>query len=132
MRYILTGEFGPALPDYLRPENHAAIRAGVGRVRLHHGPVEEALQAVMARGIDAFNLSDIAEYMDVAGYHQLLAEVRRAAAPGARLAYWNLLASRRRPPSMAEWLEDREVVAARLHRSSRAFFYRSFVLEVVR
>jgi S-adenosylmethionine-diacylglycerol 3-amino-3-carboxypropyl transferase len=131
LRYILTGDFGSALPDYLRPENHAAIRAGVGRVRLHHGPAEDALGA-MAHGIDAFNLSNIAEYMEVASYHRLLAEVRRAAAPGARLAYWNLLASRRRPVSMAGWLEDREIVAARLHRASRAFFYRSFVLEVVR
>jgi len=132
LRYILTGAFGSALPDYLRPENHTAIRAGVGRVRLHHGPVEEALQGGRAHDIDAFNLSNIAEYMDVARYHRLLAEIRGAAAPGARLAYWNLLVSRRRPVSMAGWLEDREIVAARLHRTSRTFFYRSLVLEVVR
>jgi S-adenosylmethionine-diacylglycerol 3-amino-3-carboxypropyl transferase len=130
--YILTGAFGPALPDYLRPENHAAIREGSGRVRLHCGPVEEALLALDRQSLDAFNLSNVAEYMDEPGYHRLLQGVRRVAAPGARLAYWNLLASRHRPASMAAWLEEREAEAARLHRGARAFFYRDLVLEVVR
>lgn len=132
LRYILTGNFGPALPDYLRREHHAPIRERLDRVSLHVGPVEELLARMAPASIDAFNLSDVAEYMDLRQYHGLLDRVRRVAAPGARLAYWNVLAPRRRPECMAGWLEERREQAERLHREAGAFFYEAFVLEVAR
>jgi S-adenosylmethionine:diacylglycerol 3-amino-3-carboxypropyl transferase len=132
LRYILTGEFADALPDYLLPERHDAIRGGLDRLELRLEPVEALLDALPPRTVDAFNLSDVAEYMDVAAYHRLLERIRRVAAPGARLAYWNLLATRRRPAEMGEWLEGREDEAARLHGEARAFFYQGLVLEVAR
>jgi S-adenosylmethionine-diacylglycerol 3-amino-3-carboxypropyl transferase len=132
LRYILTGTFGDALPDYLRPEHHDAIREGLGRLELRVAPVAEVLATLPPRSVDAFNLSDVAEYMDLVTYHRLLAAIRRVAAPGARLAYWNLLANRRRPDAMNTWLEAREDEAARLHGKARAFFYRRLVLEVAR
>jgi S-adenosylmethionine-diacylglycerol 3-amino-3-carboxypropyl transferase len=132
LRYVLTGHFGPTLPDYLRPERHAAIRRGLDRVHLVQAPVEEALLQVPPRSIDAFNLSNVAEYMSLRGYHRLLEAVRRAAAPGARVAYWNLLAPRHRPARMGSWLAERAEAARRLHAVARTFFYDALVLEVVR
>jgi S-adenosylmethionine-diacylglycerol 3-amino-3-carboxypropyl transferase len=132
LRYILTGSFDPAPPDYLRPEHYGPIREGLGRVILNLAPVEEVLNELPPRSIDAFNLSNIPEYMSLAGYHQLLERVHRVAAPGARLAYWNVLAPRRRPESMATWLEARDEQAGLLHREALAFFYEAFVLEVTR
>jgi S-adenosylmethionine-diacylglycerol 3-amino-3-carboxypropyl transferase len=132
LHYVLTGHFGPTLPDYLRPERHEAIRRGLDRVRLVQAPVEEALLRVPLHSIDAFNLSNVAEYMPVRGYHRLLGAVRRAAAPGARVAYWNLLAPRHRPARMGSWLEERAVAARGLHAAARTFFYDALVLEVVR
>ena len=132
LRYILTGEFGDALPDYLRPDLHDAIREGLDRLDLRLGPVEAVLANLPSRSIDAFNLSDVAEYMDVGSYHRLLERIRPVAAPGARLAYWNLLAVRGRPATMAEWLEERDEEAWRLHGQARAFFYQRLVLEVAR
>jgi S-adenosylmethionine-diacylglycerol 3-amino-3-carboxypropyl transferase len=132
LRYILTGAFGDALPDYLRPDLHDAVRQGLDRLELRLGPVESVLAALPSRSIDAFNLSDVAEYMDVDAYHRLLERIRRVAAPGARLAYWNLLAARRRPAAMADWLEERDEEASRLHGEARAFFYQGLVLEVAR
>ena len=132
LRYVLTGHFGPTLPDYLRPERHEAIRRGLDRVRLIQAPVEEALLQVPPGSVDAFNLSNVAEYMPLRGYHRLLGAVRRAAAPGARVAYWNLLAPRRRPARMGSWLEERAEAARGLHAAARTFFYDALVLEVVR
>jgi S-adenosylmethionine-diacylglycerol 3-amino-3-carboxypropyl transferase len=132
LHYVLTGRFGATLPDYLRPEHHAAIRRGLDRVRLVEAPVEDALLSVAPRSIDAFNLSNVAEYMSLRGYHRLLGGVRRAAAPGARVAYWNLLAPRHRPARMGSWLEERAELARRLHAAARTFFYDALVLEVVR
>ena len=132
LRYILTGDFGNAIPDYLLPERHDAIRENLDRLELRQAPVEAVLATLPPRSIDAFNLSDVAEYMDVAAYHGLLERIRRVATPGARLAYWNLLATRRRPAAMSGWLDERYEEAERLHGEARAFFYRRLVLEVVR
>jgi S-adenosylmethionine:diacylglycerol 3-amino-3-carboxypropyl transferase len=130
--YILTGTFANALPDYLLPANHDAIRDRLDRLELRRAPVEAVLAALPSRSVDAFNFSDIAEYMDLGAYHRLLAATARVAAPGARLAYWNLLATRRRPPVMAQSLEAREQEATRLGDEARAFFYQALVLEVAR
>jgi S-adenosylmethionine:diacylglycerol 3-amino-3-carboxypropyl transferase len=132
LRYILTGEFADALPDYLLPERHDAIRARLDRIELRQAPVEDALAALPPGSVDAFNLSDVAEYMDLPAYHRLLESIRRVAAPGARLAYWNLLAERSRPDAMGGWLDGRDEEAGRLHAEARAFFYRRLVLEVIR
>jgi len=132
LRYVLTGSFGPTLPHYLRPEHYLGIRDGLDRVRLCRGSVEDIAARLEPASIDAFNLSDVAEYMDLEGYHHLLERLRAAAAPRARLVYWNLLAPRRRPDSMGHWLAAREQRAHRLCAEARAFFYRALVLEVVR
>ncbi len=132
LRFILTGAFGPALPDYLLPEHHPAIRDGLERLHLREGAVEALCGSLPGASLDAFNLSDVAEYMDGGRYRALLVALRRVAVPGARLAYWNLFADRQRPPEQDGWLEARSEAARALHRRSRAFFYSRLVLEVVR
>jgi S-adenosylmethionine-diacylglycerol 3-amino-3-carboxypropyl transferase len=132
LHYILTGGFGDALPDYLLPERHEAIKRQLDRFELRQGSVEDVLAKLPPASVDAFNLSDVAEYMDLGAYHRLLERIRVVAAPGARLAYWNLLATRRRPDAMGGWLDGRDEEARRLHGEARAFFYRRLVLEVVR
>lgn len=132
LTYILTGEFGPALPDYLRPENYEAIREGITRLRLWHGPVEDVLEALPERRIDAFNLSDVPEYLDVDAYRALRAAVGRAAAPGARVAYWNLLVPRKRPAAAEDRLHEEAPQGRELHARAGTFFYDAFVVEVAR
>jgi S-adenosylmethionine-diacylglycerol 3-amino-3-carboxypropyl transferase len=82
--------------------------------------------------VDAFNLSDIFEYMPVDTYHSLLRTIVRAARKRARLAYWNLLVPRRRPESMASDLVPMPELADRLFQNDKAFFYSKFVVEEVR
>lgn len=132
LSYILTGGFGEALPDYLRPERFAAIREGLRRVRLCLASVQDVAATLAPQSVDVFNLSDVPEYMHVDDYHLLLVRLRRLAAPGARFAYWNLLAPRQRPVSMAGWLDSHDEGARVLLAEARAFFYRAFVLEVAR
>jgi S-adenosylmethionine-diacylglycerol 3-amino-3-carboxypropyl transferase len=81
--------------------------------------------------IDRFNLSDVFEYMSADNYAGLLRKIAAAGAPGARLAYWNLLAERRRPEHMNDTLRSRPELADRLHQTDKAFFYARFVLEEV-
>jgi S-adenosylmethionine-diacylglycerol 3-amino-3-carboxypropyl transferase len=126
-RAILARGFVPeALPRWLRPEHLAVLRTRLDRVSLFHGPVEAA------RGrYDAFNLSDIFEYMPVPECTRVYGALLERANPGARLAYWNMLVSRRRPSVFADRVRERSEEAEALHARDRAWFYRAFRLEEV-
>jgi len=131
LHWIFTGTHGTALPFALRAENFEAIRNHLDRLQLRQGALEDVLDELGEASVDAFNLSDIFEYMSEPAHHALLARIVRAARPGARLAYWNMLAPRSRPESMATQLLARPERSEALLREDKAFFYSAFVLEEV-
>jgi S-adenosylmethionine-diacylglycerol 3-amino-3-carboxypropyl transferase len=131
LQWIVLGRFTTGLPHALRPENFAAIRANLDRLSWQVGPLEAYLEQAGPRSVDRFNLSDIFEYMSAENSEALLARLARAGRPGGRLAYWNMLVPRARPPSLADRLHPRPERAAALHRQDKAFFYSAFVLEDV-
>ena len=131
LRSALTGRPGPVLPRYLRPEHHAAIRDRLGRLTVRLG----ALEAVLAEPgppFTQFNLSDVFEYLDPAQADALFSQVADAAAPGARLAYWNVLADRRPGPALRPRLARLDALSDRLHAADRAPFYGAFHVDTVR
>ena len=81
---------------------------------------------------DRFNLSDIFEYMSEQATGTLLRRLVDQSNPGARLAYWNMLAPRSRPDSMKGRLDPLVELSERLHLEDKAFFYSCFVVEEVR
>jgi S-adenosylmethionine-diacylglycerol 3-amino-3-carboxypropyl transferase len=132
LEYILTGRFTAALPRYLRPEHFETIRAGLPRLTLYCGRIEDAAKAHGDGGFDGFNLSDIFEYLDPRSSRDLYANLLDHAQPGARLAYWNMLVPRRRPDDLADRVDPLDDLATELFARDRAFFYQSFILEQVR
>ncbi|MHB9025471.1 MAG: DUF3419 family protein [Armatimonadota bacterium] len=131
LQWILRGEHLTALPFALRAANFDAIRANLDRLEWHCRPLEGYLAEIGRGAIDRYNLSDIFEYMSPEHYQALLEQLIDSARPGARLAYWNMLAERRRPEALADRLRPLDALAERLHREDKAFFYRAFVLEEV-
>ncbi|RIK54529.1 MAG: DUF3419 domain-containing protein [Chloroflexi bacterium] len=132
LQWILLGHHGPALPYALRPESFQPIRAHLDRLEWHCAPLERYLESVPPGTFHGYNLSDIFEYLDLPAYHGLLARLADAAQPGARLAYWNMLAPRRRPDTLAGRLRPLSDLAAALYAQDKAFFYSAFVVEEVR
>jgi S-adenosylmethionine-diacylglycerol 3-amino-3-carboxypropyl transferase len=132
LHWILTGTHGDALPFALRAENFDAIRSNLDRLEVRAAPLERFLKQLGPRSVDRYNLSDIFEYMSAENYRALLERLAWAGRPGARLAYWNMLAPRRRPESLAESLAERRDVSAPLFAQDKAFFYSDFVVEEVR
>jgi len=132
LRWILTGCHGVALPLALRPESFDPIRDGIDRLEWHCVSLEDYLDAAPEGSFDRFNLSDVFEYVSPEASSSLLERLARAARPGGRLAYWNMLVPRSRPPELAERLRPQERLAADLHLRDKAFFYSRFVLEEVR
>jgi S-adenosylmethionine-diacylglycerol 3-amino-3-carboxypropyl transferase len=134
LHWILTETHGDVLPEALKEENFPTIRKALedGRFEVFNGPVEKLLEEQPERRFDAFNLSDIFEYMSADNTKILLDRIVNASNPGARLAYWNMLAPRSRPESMAHRLLSHDDEAAHLFEEDRAFFYSRFVVEEVR
>lgn len=127
LRYILKGEYGPVLPIAWRPENHAIIAERINRLKLHHGPLEQAASA----GVDGWNLSDIFEYMSPSGFADAYGSIVAASNPGARLVYWNMMAPRSMPPQFVSEVTPRTDLADRLAARDQAFFYSGFHIEDV-
>ena len=129
VHWILTGTHGTALPCALRAEHFETIRDRLDRLEWHCASVEEHLERLPGRSVDRFNLSDLFEYVSIEHYHRMLEVMASRSRPGARLAYWNMLAPRRRPERMADRLRPLDDLAARLHLADRAFFYSAFRVE---
>lgn len=127
--WILTGEtpIDHAHP-YLTPDGHARLRQVRGAVRLVHGGVGEYLETG-ARGFDAFNLSNICEYLSEEEWATLYHQVVEAARPGTRVAYWNLFVPRQRPEALADRVMRHPGQSAALYAKDRAMFYAAFHLE---
>lgn len=133
LHWILTGTHGDALPEALEERHFETIRVALleERFRIVRSPIEALLEAEPERKYGAYNLSDIFEYMNEANTAALLGKIADASVPGARLAYWNMLAPRSRPESMADRLLPLDDEARRLFEEDRAFFYSRFVVEEV-
>ena len=131
LQWILTGTHTTALPLYLRPEHFDAIRNRLDRIEWRKASLETVLAEAGPGSFDRFNLSDVFEYVDEAHYAALLERLAEVGTPGGRLAYWNLLAPRRRPASLAHRLRPLRELGDRLHATDKAPFYGAFVVEEV-
>jgi S-adenosylmethionine-diacylglycerol 3-amino-3-carboxypropyl transferase len=133
LQWILTGTYRSVMPDALAEDQFESIRRALleGRFQVVHDSLESWLGRNPGRCYDAFNLSDIFEYMSEENTARLLGQLVAASNRGARLAYWNMLAPRSRPESLAHRLHSCEAEASALFETDRAFFYSRFVVEEV-
>jgi S-adenosylmethionine-diacylglycerol 3-amino-3-carboxypropyl transferase len=129
LHWILRGSHGGALPRAMREEHYETIRDRLDHLEVRLCTVETlAEEGVKA---DAFNLSDIFEYMSPEAHERAYGAILAAAKPGARLAYWNMMAPRRAPASMASRVTTNAELEAKLKPLDKAFFYSDFVIEEV-
>ena len=130
LTYILTGQYGNALPFYARPENYNRIKNNLERLISYKGTTDEAITS-FNRTFDAFNLSDIFEYMGSALFEATTEKILDAATPGARIAYWNMLVPRNIADHFPQRVTSLTQRASELFKQDRAFFYQSFHLDQV-
>lgn len=130
LHWIITGTHGTALPLAWRAEHYDTIRTRLERIDIRAG----SLEAFVSTGekADGFNLSDIFEYMSLPVFQEVYGSILHAAAPRARLVYWNMMAPRRVPPAHAGAVTRLREVEDRLKLQDKAFFYSDFVVEQVK
>ena len=132
LSWIVRGSFAETLPHVWRPENFDPIRNHIDRLTLQITSVETALTQADAASIDRFNLSDIFEYISEEASAQVFDDIARCGRTGGRLAYWNMLAPRRRPERLAVRLHTLEELSRRLHAQAMTFFYGSLFVDEIR
>jgi S-adenosylmethionine-diacylglycerol 3-amino-3-carboxypropyl transferase len=132
VHWILTGQHGDALPCSLREEHFDAIRSHLDRLEWRQQSLREFLAIDRGIRFDRCNLSDVFEYVSPGEHEELLRRLTSVCRQGARLVYWNMLAPRTRPASLAAVLHPAAERAALLHSQDRAFFYSRLVIEDVR
>ena len=132
LHWILTGSYGRDLPLALQERSFLKIRTALqeDRFSVIEGSLEKCLSADEQR-YDAFNLSDVFEYMSEDSTEALLRKISESSNKGARLAYWNMLAPRSRPASLSNQLTSCNSEADRLFKKDQAFFYSKFIVEEV-
>ena len=127
LAYIMTGNYRVgALPRYLRPEFRGIIRERLSRIRVVLGSAED-----VEGPFDGFNLSDIFEYMSPVEHERVYRALLGIAAPGARMAYWNLFAPRSAPGPLRDRVEPLPELSERLHAQDLSWFYQSFNIDEV-
>jgi S-adenosylmethionine-diacylglycerol 3-amino-3-carboxypropyl transferase len=131
LHWILRATHGDALPRYLRPEHFEPIRDRLDRLTLRHASLEDVLRDAGPGAFTRFNLSDVFEYVDPAHAEGLFLQIADAARPGARVAYWNLLADRRPDGAARDRYAPLADLSARLHAADKAPFYSAFRVDEV-
>ena len=130
LHWILRGSHGEALPRAWTEERYETIRDRLDRLDVRLGTVESlAEEGIKA---DAFNLSDIFEYMSPEAHEKAYGTILSASRPGARIAYWNMMAPRRAPKAHADKVTTNAELEAKLKPLDKAFFYSDFVIEEVK
>ncbi len=130
LHWILTGNYGQHLPHALREENFLIIRENLHRISIAPRPMESVLSD-SAETFQAYNLSDIFEYMSEENTENLLRQIHASSDPGARLAYWNMLAPRSRPETLSAHIKPLPTLSQKLFTQDKAFFYSAFIVEEI-
>jgi len=133
VQWIMGGSY-PDLEQahpYLSAAGHLALREAAERVEFVHADLVSHLQEQPAETYQAYNLSNVPEYLSADEHQALLEAVLMASSKGARLAYWNLLVPRCRPEALADRLDRHPEQAKALLHADRAFVYGGFQLETV-
>lgn len=125
LHMVFSGNFGDALPHYLRPGNFKSIKDNIGRLSLSE---QSAEQAVTEKQYDAYCMSNIFEYISDNDFLQLAQQWSQYIPQGAGLAYWNLMVPRSFAEAMPEHYGHDEK-SRQLANIDKGFFYSRFLLE---
>lgn len=121
-----------AMPPYLLAENFETLRQTVDRIEIVTAELGTVLKDLPSSSVDAFNFSNVFEWVPPETFEAMLRETHRVARPGARLCYRNLLVRREHPRSLDHLFTPHDELAARLLYHDRSFVYSNFEVASVK
>ncbi len=127
LHYIMKGEFGNFLPFYMQEENFNLIKNNLHKIELFNGFPDQAIEKFGK--FDAFNLSDIFEYMNDDVFAQTAEGLKNGANKDAKFGYWNLLVDRRISAINPVDFEYLRTESVSLSKVDTGFFYGCFIVD---
>jgi S-adenosylmethionine-diacylglycerol 3-amino-3-carboxypropyl transferase len=112
-----------AVPAYLLRENLPVVKQRLDRIEIVTSDAQGWFGRQPDVSIDALSLSNICELMSLEETGRLFAEVARAATPGARICFRNLMVPRAVPESMANQIVLDDALSRDLVAHDRSFVY---------
>ncbi len=131
LEWILTGRYERTCPTWLEPEVYAKLSCRLENLSWHLASLGEVEEFIPEKSLSLLNLSDVFEYMSEAETEALMRRLLPLCKPGARWVYWNMMAPRSRPQTLADRLKPLSEMSEEWHQRDRAFFYRRLVIEEV-
>ena len=115
-----------SLPPYLQARHFGTIRDRVDRIERVTAPIDRYLADVEPASFDAFNCSNLFDWLDPGAFIDLHRLIVRAARPGARMANWSTLLERPIPSEEVPELVRDDGRSRELLGRDRAFLYANF------
>lgn len=116
LNYVLLNQY-KALPFYLQEENYQKIKQNIDNINICYANFDEMIEN---ENYDFMNLSDIFEYMPesvMSGYSKLIS---RALNKHGRVAFWNMVNTRKLELTRINQKEDLE--------KDRALYYKDYLV----
>ena len=134
VQWMLTGTFTDMEQShpYLSNQGAQVLGSSADRVRYVCSDLESFLSQCEPGSFSAFNYSNVFEYLSPEQHARILELTVRAARPGSRIAYWNLLVPRHRPEHLSDRIKRNQTLSESLLQKDRAFVYGGFQVEEVR
>ena len=123
--------FDFSLPHFAREENFNIIKQNIDKLEIRKGTVNEVLREKNIK-FDAFNLSDIFEYMADDLFAAISGEIIEFASKNAMIAYWNMLVTRQISKIFPEKVYCLNDLSKELYDKDKAFFYKAFYIDEVK
>ena len=131
LNFILKGYYNDdCLPHALRKENFEIIKNNIEKIEFKICSVEEALNST-SDNFDAYNLSDIFEYMSENSMKELYSNIINKSNNEAKVMYWNMLVPRQCPENLKTQIYVNKYICKKLIRKDKAFFYSKIVVEKI-
>lgn len=111
------------VPEYLKRENYALIKARVNRIKTITAEAQEWIDSMENESIDCFALSNICELMSNYETKRLFEAVKRTATPNARVIFRNLMIPREVPEEMRNQIVKNEELSQFILDNDRSFVY---------
>ena len=131
LNYIIFGDFNGVYPHCFRKENYEKIKSNLSAIELYNGSTTELFKEYDIK-FNAFNFSDIFEYMDENLFKIISSEIIENSENDSLIAYWNMMVPRNIYdifPENVDYLEDK---SKKLLKEDNAFFYQDFIINRVK
>lgn len=131
LHYIVFGNYVDVYPYALRKENFESIKRNIDKLETKVISIEDYLDLAEENSISGFNLSDIFEYMSQAAMQNIYEKMITKSKPGARIAYWNMLAPRSCPKELEGKVRNNKALSNKMFLKDKTFFYSSFYIDEI-